>query len=51
MKRKTEKVKGKEDSKDLATHTLVKNKHETLIGGQKKIVFGDCKKRKSEKAF
>ena len=49
MKRKNEKAKAKVDSKDLVTHTLVKNKHKTLIGGQKKIVY--CKKRRSEKAF
>ena len=34
-----EKARAKEDSKELVTHTLVKNKHKTMIGGQKKIVF------------
>ena len=46
-----EKARAKEDSKELVTHTLVKNKHKTMIGGQKKIVFGGEKGRKAEKAF
>ena len=31
--------------------TLVKHKHKTMFGGQKKIVFGCPKEGKGEKAF
>ena len=44
IKEEKEKVKEKEkakvDPEELVEHTLVKNKHRTLNGGQKKIVFG-----------
>ena len=39
------------DSKDLAVHAFVKNKHKTMIGGQKKIVFGGPRVRKQKKGF
>ena len=39
------------DSKELVMHTFVKNKHKTMIGGQKKIVFGGPRVRKARKAF
>ena len=44
-------AKAKLVSKELARHTLVKNKHKTLNGGQKKIVFGGprVKKKKQER--
>ena len=34
-------------SKELARHTLVKNRHKTLNGGQKKIVFGGPRVKKA----
>ena len=37
------------DSKELVEDTLVKNKHRTLNGGQKKIVFGGPQGKKSRK--
>ena len=44
-----EKEKAKVDSKELVEHTLVKNKHRTLNGGQKKIVLGGPRVRKAGK--
>ena len=44
-----EKVRAKVGSKELVKHTLVKNKHKTLNGGQKKIVFGGPKVKRGEK--
>ena len=46
-----EKARPKVDPKELVTHTLVKNKHKTIIGGQKKTVFGGPRVRKARKAF
>ena len=37
------------DSKELVKHTLAKNKHRTLNGGQKKIVFGRPRVKKGKK--
>ena len=37
------------DSKELVKHTLAKNKHRTLNGGQKKIVFGGPRLKKARK--
>ena len=37
------------DSKELVKHTLAKNKHRTLSGGQKKIVFGGPRVKKGKK--
>ena len=34
-------------SKELVKHTLAKNKHRTLNGGQKKIVFGGPRVKKA----
>ena len=44
-----EKEKAKVDPKELTEHTLVKNKHRTLNGGQKKIVLGGPRVKKSRK--
>ena len=41
--------KAKEDSKELEEYSLVKNKHRTLYGGQKKIVLGGPKVREARK--
>ena len=41
--------KAKEDSKELEEYSLVKNKHRTLNGGQKKIVLGGPKEREARK--
>ena len=38
------------DSKEVVGHTLEKNKHRTLNGGQKKNVFG-CQREKARKAL
>ena len=46
-----EKARAKVDSKELVTKTLVKNKHKTMNGGQKKLVFGGQRKKRPEKAF
>ena len=44
--KKQKKEKSKVDSKELVMCTLVKNKHKTMIGGHKKIMFwwSMCKK-------
>ena len=47
--REKEKAKAKVDSRELVTHTLVKNKHKTMIGGHKKTVFGGQKGKKGRK--
>ena len=39
------------DSKEPEEHSLVKNKHRTLNGGQKKIVLGGPKEREARKVF
>ena len=44
-----ENVKAMVDSKELVKHTLAKNKHRTLNCGQKKIVFGGPRVKKSRK--
>ena len=46
-----EKEKVKVDSKELEEHSLVKRKHRTLSGGQKKIVLGGPRVRKARKAL
>ena len=43
-----EKVKAMVDSKELVKHTLAKNKHRTLNGGQKKIVIGGPRVKKGK---
>ena len=47
----TAKEKAKVDSKELAMCTLVKNKHKTMIGGQKKLVFWWSKGKKGRKGL
>ena len=49
-KGKGKKKKARVDSKELVMHTLVKNKHMTMIGGHKKKVFGGPRARKAGKA-
>ena len=49
LKEEKEKEKAKVDSKELVMHTLVKNQHRTLIGGQKKTVFGSPRVKKGKK--
>ena len=39
------------DSKEPEEHSLVKNQHRTLNGGQKKIVLGGPKEREARKVF
>ena len=46
-----EKLKSKVDSKELVRHTLVKNKHKTLKGGQKNIMLGGPRVKEARKVF
>ena len=39
------------DSKESEEHSLVKNKHRTLNGGQKKIVLGGPRVNKARKVL
>ena len=49
--KKQEKEKVKVVSKEPEEHSLVKNKHRTRNGGQKKIVLGGPKENEARKAF
>ena len=46
-----EKVKAKVDPKELVEHTLVKNKHTAMNGGQKKTVFGGPRVKEARKVY
>ena len=48
-KKQRKRQKAKADSKELEEYSLVKNKHRTLYGGQKKIVLGGPKVREATK--
>ena len=46
-----QKEKVKVDSKELEEYSLVKNKHRTLHGGQKKMVLGGPREIETRKVF
>ena len=46
-----ENEKAKVDSKELVKHTLAKNKHRTLDGGHKKIMFGGPRVKEARKVL